>query len=150
MSKSQDGEVQQIGSPMELFHKPANRFVAGFLGSPSMNFVKVKVVAHDNDSITVSSEVIDEVALPRRDRNVVVGDTLELGIRPQYLEPHHYEVKGSMYGRVSLSERLSTETVLDITLADGNKVIASISEDKVFEINEEISLCFDIEKVHIF
>ena len=145
-----DGEVQQIGSPMELFHKPANRFVAGFLGSPSMNFVKVKVVAHDNDSITVSSDVIDEVVLPRHDRDLAIGDSLELGIRPQYLEPHHGEIKGSMHGRVSLSERLGTETVLDITLADGNKVIASINEDKVFEVDEEISLCFDNEKVHVF
>jgi multiple sugar transport system ATP-binding protein len=90
------------------------------------------------------------VVLPRHDRDVAVGDTIELGIRPQYLEPHHGEVKGSMHGRVSLSERLGTETVLDITLADGNKVIASINEDKVFEIDEEISLCFDIEKVHVF
>lgn len=145
-----DGEVQQIGSPIELFHKPANRFVAGFLGSPSMNFVKVKVVAHDNDSITVSSDVIDEVALPRNGRNVAIGDTLELGLRPQYLEPHNGKVKGSIHGRVSLSERLGTETVLDITLADGNKIIASINEDKVFEVDEEISLCFDIEKAHIF
>lgn len=145
-----DGEVQQIGSPMELFHNPANRFVAGFLGSPSMNFVPTEVISYDDTSITVGSEVLDAVTLPRNGRDVAVGDTLELGIRPQYLEPHHGDVKGALHGSVSLSERLGTETVLDVALLDGNKVIASISQDQQFEVGDKISLYFDVNRVHIF
>ncbi|RNF51049.1 sn-glycerol-3-phosphate ABC transporter ATP-binding protein UgpC [Marinomonas hwangdonensis] len=145
-----EGEVQQIGSPMELFHYPANRFVAGFLGSPSMNFIDAEVLAIDAQTITLGSSVLNSVVLPRPEQDVLVGQTVELGIRPQYLQPQHGDNKGCLHGQISLTERLGTETVLDISLSDGKKVIASIGQDQVFEIGESTSLHFDPERAHVF
>jgi multiple sugar transport system ATP-binding protein len=148
-----EGEVQQIGSPMELFHNPVNRFVAGFLGSPSMNFVDVTVLDVNEKRVTVSSSVLDPVDVPLervKCSRLAVGQSVELGIRPQYFKPEHGNQGGALHGKVSLSERLGTETVLNITLADGNMVIASISQDQQFEMGEEISLHFEADSVHIF
>ncbi|WP_111639537.1 ABC transporter ATP-binding protein [Marinomonas shanghaiensis] len=145
-----EGQVQQIGTPMELFHHPANRFVAGFLGSPSMNFIDVDVLAIDDHSMTLGSTVLDPVVLPRVEQVVNVGQKVELGIRPQYLQPQHGDVKGCLHGRVSLTERLGTETVIDVSLADGKKVIAAIGQDQVFPLGEAISLSFDPERAHVF
>ncbi|PPC76977.1 ABC transporter ATP-binding protein [Pokkaliibacter plantistimulans] len=145
-----DGEVQQIGAPMDLFHHPKNRFVAGFLGSPPMNFVKVTVDAVVDGQVTVSSGVLDPVVLPTHGQQFVAGETVEIGIRPQYLQPRHGNLKGALHGAVSLSERLGTETVLDVTLANGDKVIAAIDKDQIFQINEQVSLYFEADLVHIF
>lgn len=144
------GEVQQIGSPMELFHHPANRFVAGFLGSPSMNFVEAEVLAIDAQTITLGSSVLDPVVLPKPELALQLGQTVELGIRPQYLQPQHGDVKGSLHGQVSLTERLGTETILDVSLTDGKKVIAAIGQDQLFQVGENISLHFDPERAHVF
>ena len=144
------GEVQQIGSPMELFHHPANRFVAGFLGSPSMNFVEAEVLAIDAQTITLGSSVLDPVVLPKPELALQLGQTVELGIRPQYLQPQHGDVKGSLHGQVSLTERLGTETILDVSLTDGKKVIAAIGQDQLFQIGENIRLHFDPERAHVF
>ena len=60
-----DGEVQQIGSPMELYHNPANLFVAGFLGSPSMNFLDVEVTEVSAEGCTVANSVLKPIFIPK-------------------------------------------------------------------------------------
>ncbi|TYL48829.1 ABC transporter ATP-binding protein [Marinomonas sp. IMCC 4694] len=145
-----DGEVQQIGSPMELFHHPTNRFVAGFLGAPSMNFLDAEVLAINTQTITVGSSVLDPVVLPKPEQPLKIGQNIELGIRPQYLQPQQGEMSGCLHGTISLTERLGTETVLDVSLANGKKVIAAIGQDQVFTLGDTISLSFQAERAHVF
>src|SRR5262249_29543089 len=79
------GVVQQVGAPMELSHKPANLFVAGFIGSPSMNFMDVEVLAARSEGVTVRAQALDPVTLPIKTPGLVVNGRAKLGIRPQYL-----------------------------------------------------------------
>ncbi|WP_128691579.1 ABC transporter ATP-binding protein, partial [Chromohalobacter israelensis] len=104
----QDGVVEQIGSPMELYHHPRNRFVAGFIGSPKMNFLEVEVRGADAEGV--------DVALPGGDCRVPVegdavkrGDTLTLGIRPEHLV---LDEAGPLTGRIQVIERLGGVTSL--------------------------------------
>ncbi len=80
-----DGHFAQIGSPLELYNRPANRFVAGFLGSPRMNFFNAAVVSADPANITVRVEGAgDDLVLPRNgDAALEAGGRIMIGIRPE-------------------------------------------------------------------
>ena len=93
----------QAGSPMELYHEPANLFVAGFLGAPSMNFMAVTVDKVDGDSATVSSASLDAIDIPRRGRNFSTGQAAVLGVRPQYLQTVAAN-GGRLHGTVRITE----------------------------------------------
>ena len=144
-----DGRVMQTGSPMELYHEPANLFVAGFLGAPSMNFLHVAVDKVDGQHITVRSPSLDPVVVPSRGRAFAAGETAILGVRPQYLETST-DRDGMLHGKVMLTERLGAETVVDVALADGTKLIAALSEDKIFTPGEQLGFSFKPDMTHVF
>ncbi len=143
-----DGLVQQIGSPMELYHNPANLFVAGFLGSPSMNFLDVDVKGVNGNKILVSNAALDPVEITAKSAGYTVGGKAKLGVRPQYLTP--VEAGGMLHGRVALTERLGAETVVELTMGDGNRLIAALARDAVYPIGAELGLTFDPAQTHIF
>ncbi|GGB04735.1 ABC transporter ATP-binding protein [Agarivorans gilvus] len=80
-----DGRIEQVGSPMELYHQPKNKFVAGFIGSPKMNFLPCSVSAWDEVSLTVKLESGHQMTLPIQVRQQAVGEQLTLGVRPEHL-----------------------------------------------------------------
>ena len=78
------GRIEQIGSPLDLYHHPDNLFVAGFLGSPRMNFIPARVVKSQEKALTVSLFGDRELQLPFSSQTVNTGDQLTLGIRPEH------------------------------------------------------------------
>ena len=147
-----DGLVQQIGSPMDLYHKPANAFVAGFLGSPAINFLDVQVQAVSGDQITVSNAALDPVQITARTGSYTVGGKARLGVRPQYLMPQADAGTGAgrLHGRVALTERLGAETIVEVTMSNGTPLIAALARDASFEIGAQINLSFDPVSAHLF
>lgn len=143
-----DGKVMQIGAPMELYHEPENLFVAGFLGAPSMNFLHVTVDAIDDECVMVSNAALDPVRVPHKNRSFELGQTATLGVRPQYLAPAGDD--GMLHGKVTLTERLGSETVVNLTLKDGTQLIAALSEDAILEAGTEANFGFQPEQAHIF
>ncbi len=143
------GEVMQVGSPMELYHNPANLFVAGFLGAPSMNLMPVEVKEVAGTEATVANASLDAISVATKERPIRTGGTATLGVRPQYLTPTAPE-EGMLHGTVALTERLGSETVVDVALRDGSKVIAAIGEDRVLAPGTEIGLRFDPAQAHLF
>ena len=143
-----DGLVQQIGSPMELYHNPANLFVAGFLGSPSMNFLDVDVKGVNGNKVLVANSALDPVEITAKTGGYMVGGKAKLGIRPQYLTP--VDGGGMLHGSVALTERLGAETVVELTMGDGNRLIAALARDAVFPIGAGLSMTFDPAQAHIF
>jgi multiple sugar transport system ATP-binding protein len=144
------GEVMQIGAPMDLYHHPANQFVAGFLGSPSMNFLDVEVKGVEGDRVTVASAALDPVTVTARNNGFAAGGKARLGLRPQYLTPTTDRAAGRLHGKVALTERLGAETIVDVTLATGVPVIAALPRDARFDIGAEVSLSFDEASAHLF
>jgi multiple sugar transport system ATP-binding protein len=96
------GVVQQIGTPLEVYYQPANRFVAGFIGSPRMQFLKATVEAVSGDGVRVRlpGAAPEMVEVPCAGDGLAVGDAVEIGVRPEDL---HYEGNGPI--------RLATRTV---------------------------------------
>jgi len=144
-----DGEVMQAGAPMDLYHHPKNLFVAGFLGAPSMNFAIVDIVKVDGEHITVKSDAIAQTVVNAQGRSFAVGDKATLGLRPQYLSIVDASA-ASMTGTVVLTERLGSETVLNIRLTDGSTMIAAIADDQIFDKGQSVGLAFDAAKAHLF
>ena len=144
-----DGEVMQAGAPMDLYHHPKNLFVAGFLGAPSMNFSIVDIVKIDGEQINVKSDAIAETVVNAQGRSFAVGDKATLALRPQYLSIVDASA-ASMTGTVVLTERLGSETVLNIRLTDGSTMIAAIADDQIFDKGQSVGLAFDAAKAHLF
>ena len=78
------GKVEQVGSPMDLYYNPCNKFVAGFIGSPKMNFIPTEITKVNQNSVCVKLDGND-IELPALTANLKVGDKVTVGIRPEYI-----------------------------------------------------------------
>lgn len=141
------GVVQQVGSPIDLYQRPTNLFVAGFIGSPKMNFTSVTVEAIDADTITVRSTDVTSLKIPAATAGISVGDTLTLGVRPHDLTPAN---GGPILGRVALIERLGSETIVNLDLPSGISWLVVLEGDRAHQIGENFALVADPSKAILF
>ena len=141
-----DGEVMQVGAPMDLFNSPANEFVAGFLGSPKMNFFegKIEEAQGGHNFVGVDFE-ISAAPLISKDRHA--GQSARLGIRPQHLRE---DVNGPLQGRVQLVERLGTETVVELKTNTGTVFKYATEKDAAFSIGQPLRFGIEGQKAHLF
>jgi multiple sugar transport system ATP-binding protein len=144
------GEVMQVGSPLDLYHTPANKFVAGFLGSPKMNFLDVEVKGVADGRVTVASPALEPVSIPRAVGHFAAGGRAVLGVRPQFLHPGEAADRGHLHGCVSLVERLGTETVLNVELTAGGRIVVALDGDRPFDLGSELLVGFEPERAHLF
>lgn len=145
-----DGVVMQVGSPMELFNEPANEFVAGFLGSPKMNFFDGKLSSVSSDTGKANFEGTDVQSTPAiklvsQEKNV--GDEVRLGIRPQHLRVAD---QGPISGQVTLVERLGTETVVELLTKAGTPFRLASPDNLDTNIGDTLYFEFDESKAHLF
>ena len=123
-----DGLVQQVGDPMELYNAPANRFVAGFIGSPAMNFAGVRIAAENGGLWAQSEGIRIKVPAPMTDRlGPYAGKEVTLGVRPEDL---HIAAAGDpgdlcIDAEVEVVERLGSEILLDVAVGP-DTMVASV------------------------
>jgi len=147
-----DGFVQQVGEPLELYNEPANRFVAGFLGSPAMNFATVKV-SQENGAIWAANGGMQiKPPLECADRlGRYVGREVTLGIRPEDLrvasaaDPPElgFEVV------VEVVEKLGSEILLDVAVGT-DTMVASVEPGIRANIHDRMRLALNPERLHFF
>lgn len=82
-----DGRIEQVGAPIDLYNRPVNTFVAGFIGSPRMNFLPCTVKACDADGVMLQDAQGRTLRAAVDGRTLAEGETVELGIRPEHLHP---------------------------------------------------------------
>jgi multiple sugar transport system ATP-binding protein len=144
------GILQQVGAPQDLYEKPNNRFVAGFIGSPAMNFVNVNVT-RDDGKLKLKNESL-ELPVPDRLRSSVeaAGAELVAGIRPE-----HFELGQGAAGMVTLRstcdvvEFLGNEELLHVSLGE-HDLVAIVDASKRVRPGDVIDLQVPLEKVHLF
>ncbi|QQR39479.1 ABC transporter ATP-binding protein [Devosia rhizoryzae] len=141
------GVVQQVGSPIELYQRPANLFVAGFIGSPKMNFFRVTVDAVNGNSVSVSSNDLAATTVAVAKPTLKPGETVTLGVRPHALRQSD---NGGVVGRVLLVERLGNETNISVTLPSGTMLMAVLDGDRALHSGESIVLAFDAGDALLF
>ena len=111
-----DGWIQQVGEPLELYGKPANKFVAGFIGSPAMNFAEATIQEEGGSVVAVNPAF--RLAVPAARANELrayKGQTLTLGVRPEDMRLEG-DGKSVMEALVEVVEPLGSEILLDITV----------------------------------
>ncbi|WP_137149975.1 sn-glycerol-3-phosphate ABC transporter ATP-binding protein UgpC [Devosia sp. FKR38] len=141
------GEISQVGSPLELYHKPDNLFVAGFIGSPKMNFISATVKASDGTTTTLDLGALGTIALPRK-ATLPVGQTVTLGVRPEHL--HLGAGDFTLNVTPNIVEHLGIHTVAYSTLPAGENFIALF--EGAPDITEGVAapISFRLDQVHLF
>ena len=146
------GIIKQIGTVDELLNYPANKFVAGFLGEPSMNFLEAKIEKPDEVSI-VSNEGRTNFKLRKKVADNNVGSLVTLGIRPEKIVAYASKPEdGSISARIDLLESLGEEVVLTVAInGDEMKVLASRETTKFdLKTGQNIWLHFKPQDINIF
>ena len=100
------GNIEQVGSPLELYHNPANEFVAGFMGSPRMNFLQGQVVNLEGDNTVTIDVAGQRITLPADTSNVALNETISLGLRPEHLTGHNAESGLLLEVNIDVAEHL--------------------------------------------
>jgi multiple sugar transport system ATP-binding protein len=143
------GDVQQVGAPLELYHKPANLFVAGFIGSPKMNLLPVKVTGREGKDIEIGSPDVRSTSFGIAPAAAEQGTDLMLGVRPHSMRVVEIEA-AKIPAEVKLVEHLGNETVIKAQLAGGESVLAVVPGDATLKPGEKIGLAFDVANAHLF
>jgi multiple sugar transport system ATP-binding protein len=147
-----DGWVQQVGDPLELYNEPANRFVAGFIGSPAMNFASVRVVA-ENGSLWAQGEGIRIKVPAALSANLAryAGNEVTLGIRPEDLriaadgDPAELCIDGA----VEVIERLGSQILLDMAVGPG-MMVAAVEPTVGAKVHERLHLALNPRRLQFF
>ncbi|MEO5758854.1 MAG: sn-glycerol-3-phosphate ABC transporter ATP-binding protein UgpC [Mesorhizobium sp.] len=136
-----DGRIEQVGAPLELFDKPANLFVAGFIGSPSMNLLRGVVRKGDKPCVEIAGTLFPIAATSAAEdgRNVVYG------VRPEHLEIHPDGVPA----RISVVEPTGSETLVFLRFGDG-EMVALFRERHDFKPGDTLHLKPRLDQVHLF
>jgi multiple sugar transport system ATP-binding protein len=146
-----DGIVQQVEAPPRLYHKPINQFVAGFIGSPAMNFFSGEIVR--NGHYLFKSTAL-QIALPQKLEDKLSkckSGKVTLGIRPEdfsYKQSANVE-QGQIRAQVEVVEPLGNEIYIYLKNNNHSFVIRT-NDSKQPKINEHIELYFNIDKIHLF
>jgi len=148
------GRIEQVGAPLELYNAPRNQFVAGFIGSPRMNFLAAHVTAVGADGVRIEADSSPGHSLPaiavRADPNLV-GQAVTLGIRPE-----HIHVRKSAPGELSLTatieqlEQLGATSFLYCALPGGETLTVQLAGQVDKRAGETIDVCFPSREVHLF
>lgn len=145
-----DGYIQQIGAPLELYNTPANKFVAGFIGTPPMNFFNAKIVKSGNTIIAKHGEA--ELTPTKEQQEILsnyIDKELTFGIRPEDITAGKKD-KNSIKAIVDVIEPLGSEVYLYVSTEDGSQLISRSEPHLSFTIGESIILNIDMEKSHFF
>jgi multiple sugar transport system ATP-binding protein len=150
-----DGVVQQVGEPLELYNQPANRFVAGFIGSPAMNFAAVTVTEANGSLIAENSgmriKLPDETAQRLRGHIGHIGHEITLGVRPEDLtvagtaDPDHL----CFDAVIEVVEQLGSEILLDMKVGEG-VMVASVEPTVRVKVRDKLRVAMRPSRLHVF
>ena len=143
------GKIEQVGSPLDLYHQPANLFVAGFLGTPKMGFLKGKITRLDSQGCEVELDAGTRIQLPLSGASLSLGSPVTLGIRPEHLnlaKPGECALSVT----ADVGERLGSDTYCHVITACGEPLTMRIRGDMASQYGEQLSLHLDSEHCHLF
>ena len=145
------GVISQVGTPMELYQAPANKFVASFIGSPTMNFVAAKLRGAEGQNIVVDLPGGHDLTVKTR-KAVAKGQTpsVEVGIRPEHVQlTPAGDPRASLSGTVQILERLGNATIMYVTTPAGQIVVQDDGDVRT-SAGENVGVLFDPARVHVF
>ena len=139
----QSGNIEQIGSPLDLYDRPRNMFVASFIGSPSMNFFDATCI---REGQCLSAKIGDETLLLPEGITAVEGQEIVIGIRPEQLEI----VERGISGQISVIEPTGSETHVMLRHEDGSEFVLVSRNRRKFEVGQKLNTSAQSSALHVF
>ena len=143
------GRIEQAGAPLELYHRPRNLFVAGFIGSPKMNLIKGRVVASDAEGARIALADGRETRLRKVEAALAPGQEVTLGIRPEHMSAGE-SGPVALEGSVDAVERLGEASYVYMHLTDGTNITLRSPGDSKVEPGSALTVSAASGAVHLF
>jgi len=147
-----DGLIEQVGTPHEMYETPATHFVAGFIGSPAMNFIPCKVVENGGVAVALREDLSLRVPEDRQDRyRPFLGKDMLFGIRPEHLtEKKAHTSKGQLdfKAKVDVLEPMGMDTMVFFEL-NGQDVCARSAPEAVADVGQLMDFSIDMDRMHL-
>ncbi|MEE0986343.1 MAG: sn-glycerol-3-phosphate ABC transporter ATP-binding protein UgpC [Succinivibrionaceae bacterium] len=145
-----ESNLEQFGSPLELYHNPKNKFVAGFIGSPKMNFLKGQLIEIGEGKCKVKLNTGDVITACVDASKAAVGDKVELGIRPEHLVPvDHSNATSRLSGTVQVAEHLGAESFVYMDV-DGEDFTVKATAEIPVEAGDQLEVGIPAEACYLF
>ncbi|ABM80180.1 ABC transporter ATP-binding protein [Hyperthermus butylicus] len=149
------GKIMQVGTPNEVYNKPANMFVAGFIGSPQMNFIEARVVEKEQGLVLDADGF--EIPVPGWAVELVKqlrGSRVTVGIRPEHIYPEDIASTvrtglHSVEGRVDFVELLGSDTIVHLDVR-GRILVVKVSDSRPYRVGQRLRVYLDLNKLHVF
>lgn len=146
-----DGVIQQVGTPKEVYDHPTNVFVAGFIGSPAMNFFTGRI---EGNSFLTEGEIIHlpEEKVGKLKGLKKSGQDIILGIRPEniYVKQNDHQSYAQVNAKVDVVELMGAETLLYSSIGEDNSYVAKVDGSKIVKPGQTTPFYFDMDKCHFF
>ncbi|MDR3090612.1 MAG: sn-glycerol-3-phosphate ABC transporter ATP-binding protein UgpC [Clostridiales bacterium] len=150
-----DGVIMQVDSPENLYYKPNNLFVAGFIGSPQMNFIESKILKKDDDVFIKFADY--KILLPEKKARLIIdggyeGKDVILGIRPEDIHDEPVFISNSddsiVDAKVEVKEMLGADVYLYLDVS-GRSVTARVNPRTPVTVGDKLKLALDVNKIHV-
>src|ERR1700751_4363810 len=145
-----DGRVEQVGTPVDLYERPSNKFVAGFIGSPQMNFLEVTVEGGGENGFSSVGEGLGKLVLPIETEGGMEGKKVTLGIRPEHVQLAATGSSVRLPAVVNIVENLGSENLLHAEIAENQLLVAKIAGGAAPERNHRLALFLPAEHLYLF
>ena len=146
-----DGRVQQVGSPLTVYSKPANKFVAGFIGAPAMNFIDV-TLRSEGGTITVEAPGLNLTVTASDARALTAQDNrrVTMGVRPEHLILKDGAPGPGFDARVEVVEQLGSEILLETKVGDNRVTVARVPAETAVSAGDQVRLSAQQGRLHFF
>jgi ABC-type sugar transport system ATPase subunit len=146
-----DGRVEQVGAPLDLYHRPGNRFVAGFIGSPQMNFIDATIDSLDAPGTVVRLPGHQTLRVRVAADELRAGDKVTLGVRPEHLLEGQSPSDGTtLSGRCAVVEQLGESHFVHADLPDGLRLTVRSAGDAPVRARDKLQIGVPAEHCHLF
>ena len=143
-----EGIISQQGTPLQLYKNPDNIFVAGFIGSPKMNFISTTITSKTANETEVNIFGSSKITISKNSANASDGDKVQLGIRPEHLMVNK-EGNASWESKVFVVEKLGSGTFLYLE-KEGEPLVVEAEGDSNIKVGDTVKIGFDASKCHLF
>ena len=144
------GRIAQVGTPLDLYSRPDNKFVASFIGSPGMNFVTAVPTGTGGGLMSLEIPGGGSIAVTPRGSVATGSGPFDVGIRPEHITPVlPDDPTACLTGQISMLERLGNMSVLYVDTPAGNVIVGDDSETER-RIDDRVGLRIDARKTHVF
>jgi multiple sugar transport system ATP-binding protein len=146
-----DGRIQQAGTPLVVYNNPVNRFVAGFIGAPAMNFLDV-TVAKEGDTVVVQSPAVKLAVTEPAGRALEAwqGRQVTLGVRPEHLALGDGVLSRSFAAKVEVVEQLGSEILLETRVGPARVTVARVAPEAEIRAGDQVRLSVQPGRLHFF